>query len=81
MRITLPADVNQVDHTGYVWAHLSDAVEPGRVRPRAIVVAGDEVEPVMALVVDVEEGIVHLDVLCTPGQLIEELRHAGLLAP
>jgi hypothetical protein len=84
VRLTLPADVNQVDDTGYVWAFLSDADEPKRIRPGAIIVAGDQFEPFMALVVDVEDGpdgesIVHLDVLGVPDQLIDELRHAGLL--
>ncbi len=77
--VTLRADVNQVDDTGFVWAFLSEAYEPQRIWAGAIVVAGDEVELFMALVVDVEDGLVHLDVLCTPGQLIDELRHAGLL--
>ncbi len=83
--VTLPADVNQVDDSGYVWAFLSDAAEPGRVRPGAIIVAGDAVEPFLARVVDVVDGpgddsIVHLDVLGVPDQTIEELRHAGLLS-
>ena len=83
--VTLLADVNQVDDTGYVWAFLSDAAEPGRVRPGAIIVAGDAVEPFLARVVDIVDGpgddsIVHLDVLGVPDQAIEELRHAGLLS-
>jgi len=83
--VTLPADVNQIDDTGYVWAFLSDAAEPGRVRPGAIIVAGDPVEPFLARVVDVVDGpgddsVVHLDVLGVPDQTIEELRHAGLLS-
>ena len=82
--VTLPADVNQVDHTGFVWAFLGDAREPERVKPGAIIVAGDPVEPFLARVVDIVEGpgndsIVHLDVLGVPDQTIEELRHAGLL--
>ena len=82
--VTLPADVNQVDETGYVWAFLSEAAEPSRVRPGAIIVAGDSVEPFLARVVDVVDGpsgesIVHLDVLGVPDQTIEELRHSGLL--
>ena len=82
--VTLPADVNQVDDTGYVWAFLGDAAEPGRVRPGAIIVAGDALEPFLARVVDIIEGpgensVVHLDVLGIPDQAIEELRHAGLL--
>jgi hypothetical protein len=82
--VTLPADVNQVDDTGFVWAFLSSAGEPERVQPGAIIVAGDAVEPFLARVVDIVDGpgdssIVHLDVLGVPDQTIEELRHAGLL--
>jgi len=84
VRVTLPADVNQVDETGFVWAFLSDSAEPGRVSPGSIIVAGDAIEPFLASVVDVVEGpggdsIVHLDVLEVPDQTIDELRHAGLL--
>jgi len=82
--VTLPADVNQVDDTGYVWAFLSDAAAPNRVSVGSIIVAGDAVEPFLARVVDIvygpnSESIVHLDVLGVPDQTIEELRHAGLL--
>jgi len=82
--VTLPADVNQVDETGYVWAFLSEATEPGRVRPGALIVAGDAVEPFLARVVEVIDGpgddpIVHLDVVGVPDQAIDELRHAHLL--
>jgi len=84
VRVTLPADVNQVDETGYVWASLHDASEPERVVPGAIIVAGDSIEPFMARVVDVVDGsggdsIAHLDVLGVPDQIVDELRHAGLL--
>lgn len=82
--VTLPADVNQVDETGYVWAFLSDADEPDRVRPGALIVAGDSVEPFLARVVEVIDGpdnghIVHLDVVGVPEQAIAELRHARLI--
>lgn len=82
--VTLPADVNQVDETGYVWAFLSDSAEPARVSPGSIIVAGDSEEPFLARVIDVVDGpdgdsIVHLDVLGVPDQTIDELRHAGLL--
>ncbi|MCP3935942.1 MAG: hypothetical protein GY708_11295 [Actinomycetia bacterium] len=82
--VTLPADVNQVDETGWVWAFLSDADEPERVRPGSIIVAGDPVEPFLARVVEVIDGpggdsVVHLDVLGVPDQTIDELRRTGLL--
>jgi len=69
--VTLPADVNQVDETGYGWSFLNDSAEPTRVFPGAIIVAGDSVEPFLARVVDVvdgpgDESIVHLDVLGVP---------------
>lgn len=82
--VTLPADVNQVDETGYVWAFLEDAAEPDRVRPGALIVAGDAIEPFLARVVDLVGGpndtmIVHLDVVGVPDDAIDELRHARLL--
>ncbi len=84
VKVTIRADVNQVDETAFVWAFLSDSTEPGRVSPGSIIVAGDSEEPFLARVVDVVEGpdgdsIVHLDVLGVPDQTIDELRHAGLL--
>lgn len=82
--VTLPADVQQVDATGFVWAFLDDAAEPDRVRPGALIVAGDPVEPFLARVIDVVDGpngrsVVHLDVVGVPDQAIDELRHARLL--
>lgn len=83
VRVTLPADVNQVDDTGRVWTLLEDASKPERVVPGAVVVAGDSVEPFLAQVVDVLVGrsgtIVHLDVMGSPEDMIDELRHVGLL--
>jgi len=85
VNVTLPADVNQVDETGWVWTFLSEAAEPDRVRPGAIIVAGDQVEPFLARVVDIvdapgDDKVVHLDVIGVPDQTIDELRHAGLLS-
>jgi hypothetical protein len=82
--VTLPADVQQIDDTGYVWSFLNEATEPDRVQPGALIVAGDPIEPFLARVVDIIDGpdgrsIVHLDVLGIPDQAIDELRHARLL--
>ncbi len=70
--------------TGYVWSFLDEATDPDRVRPGALIVAGDPVELFLARVVDIIDGpnrrmIVHLDVLGIPDQAIDELRHARLL--
>jgi hypothetical protein len=82
--VSLPADVNQVDDTGYVWAFLDTAKEPERVRAGAVIVAGDETEPFLARVVDQMAGpggrsIVHLDVLGIPEEIADELRHARVI--
>lgn len=82
--VTLPADVQQIDDTGFVWSFLDAATESERVQPGALIVAGDPVEPFLARVIDIVEGpngrsIVHLDVLGIPDQAIDELRHARLL--
>jgi hypothetical protein len=82
--VTLPADAQQVDETGYVWAFLDTAEEPDRVQPGALIVAGDADEPILARVIDIVAGpddrsIVHLDIVGVPDQAIDELRHARLL--
>jgi hypothetical protein len=82
--VTLRADANQMDNTGYAWAFLDVANEPGRARPRAVIVAGDETEPVRARGVDQVDGpggrrVVHLDVLGVPEEVVDELRHAKVI--
>lgn len=77
--VALPADVQQVDETGFVWAFLDTAPEPARVNPGALIVAGDAAEPFLARVVDIVPGpgdrsIVHLDLVGLPDQLIDESR-------
>ena len=82
--VTLAADVQQIDQTGFVWAFLDEAAAPDRVVESALIVAGDSEEPFLARVVDIGDGpmgrsIVHLDVVGVPDQAIDELRHAHLL--
>ena len=81
--VTLPADVNRIDETGYVWAFLDRSRAPESVRPGAVIVAGDDDDPVMAEVVDIIEGpsgrqIVHLDVLGPAEAFAEALQVAGV---
>ncbi len=82
--VTLPADVNMVDETGWVWTFLHEASEPDRVYPGALIVAGDPIEPFLARVVDIVDGprdtkVVHLEVLGVPEAVVDEFRHARLL--
>ena len=83
-RVTLPADVHQIDATGYVWTFLDEADDPTRVTVGGVIVAGDSDDPFIARVVDIVVGnsgrsVVHLEVLGVPDQVIDELRHAKLL--
>ena len=83
-RVTLPADVHQIDATGYVWTFLDEADVQARVVIGGVIVAGDSEDPFLARVVDIVDGdsgrrIVHLEVIGVPDQVIEELRHANLL--
>jgi len=69
--VALPADVNQVDETGWVWAFLNDAPNADHVVPESVIVAGDPAEPFLAKVIDIVAGpgaeqIVHLDVVGVP---------------
>jgi hypothetical protein len=76
--VILPADVLQIDATGYVWTFLDRAAEPSRVVPGEVIAAGDDDEPFSARVVDIVDGpcgrqIVHLDVVrvLEPAQELE----------
>lgn len=82
--VTIAADVQMIDETGYVWTFLHEASDPNRVFPGALIVAGDPVEPFLARAVDIVDGprgtsVVHLDVLGVPEDMVDELRHARLL--
>jgi hypothetical protein len=73
--VDIAADLNAEDQTGYVWAFLDEARDPSIVSPGALVIAGDEDAPAVAVVVDPvphpNGTIVHLDVL--PGAIDEYL--------
>lgn len=65
--VDIVADLNTEDETGYVWTFLDEARDPALIVPGAVVVAGDEDAPAVAVVVDLTPHpngtIVHLDVL------------------
>ena len=85
VNVTIPADVQQIDQTGWVWTFLDEAAEPERVVVDAVIVAGDAEDPFLARVIEIVDGssgrkIVHLDVLGIPEQVVEELRHANVIS-
>lgn len=71
--IDLAADLNAEDDEGLGWSVLSDARDPSRVRPGAMLVAGNRHAAAVVRVVAVDEdGQVDFTVL--PGSL-EKNRH------
>ena len=38
IRVTLPADLHQIDETGFVWTFLDEANDPGRVIVHDVIV-------------------------------------------
>lgn len=48
--LDIPCDVQQVDAEGRPWAFLDEARDPARIQVGAIVVTGDEEDPVLARV-------------------------------
>ena len=48
--LDIPCDVQQVDSEGRPWAFLDEARDPDRIQVGAIVVTGDEQDPVLARV-------------------------------
>ncbi len=65
--MTSPATWQQIDSTGYVWTFLDEASDPARVTVGAIVLTGDDDDPVRARVVSLTDrptGVkVHLELL------------------
>ncbi len=58
--VDLVVDLNTMDETGLPWAFLEEAPHPDRVLPGAYVVAGSGAARAVALVVDIVDGIVHV---------------------
>jgi hypothetical protein len=64
LEIDLAADLNAEDDDGLGWTVLSDARDPSRVRPGAMLVAGNGQCKAVVLVVSVDDdGQVHFTVL------------------
>jgi hypothetical protein len=61
--IDLVIDLNTMDDTGLPWAFLDTAPNRERVVPGAYVIAGSGAAKAVALVVDVTDGLVHVQPL------------------
>lgn len=58
--LDLVVDLNTMDETGLPWAFLDEAPHPERVVAGAFVVAGSGEARAVARVVDIVDGIVHV---------------------
>ena len=56
----LVVDLNTMDETGLPWAFLDAAAHPERIVPGDYVIAGSGVARAVARVIDVVDGIVHV---------------------
>lgn len=85
VEVDIACDVQQEDETGHVWAFLDEARDRSRILEGAIVVSGDELDPVVARVVSLTARPggtkVHLEILPgDPLEYAEALRRAHLLS-
>jgi hypothetical protein len=72
-RIDLAADLNDEDDEGLGWSMLSEARDPGKVRPGVMLVAGNrQAQAVVRVVAVDDDGQVHFTVL--PGS-VDKNRH------
>jgi hypothetical protein len=71
--IDLTADLNAQDDDGLGWSTLADAANPSRVRPGAVLLAGNRHAQAVVRVVAVDDdGQVHFSIL--PGSVAKN-RH------
>jgi hypothetical protein len=78
-RIDLAADLNDEDDEGLGWSTLSEAHDPGRIRPGVMLVAGNrQAQAVVRVMAVDDDGQVHFTVL--PGS-VDKNRHLIGSAP
>jgi hypothetical protein len=58
--VDLPLDLNTMDETGLPWSYIDESERPERVVPGAYIVVGSGAARAVALVVDVKDGLVHV---------------------
>ena len=58
--VDLPVDLNSEDDTGLPWGFLDESRNPSKIFEGAWIIAGSSRTQVVAKVVDISEGIVHV---------------------
>jgi hypothetical protein len=61
--IDLPVDLNTMDDTGLPWAFVDQAIHPDRVVPGRHIIVGSGNARAVALVIDLVDGIAHVQPL------------------
>lgn len=64
--LDLVVDLNTMDESGLPWAFLDAAPDPGRIVPGTHIVVGSGKVRAVATVVDIVDGIVHVQPLRGP---------------
>jgi hypothetical protein len=72
--VDLPVDLNGEDDTGLPWGLLDESQNPSKITEGAWIIAGSSRTQVVAQVVDICDGVVHIRPL--PGSVAS---HRGLL--
>jgi hypothetical protein len=55
VRVDIPCDPTQIDHTGLPWTFLDEAARPDRIVEGAVVITGGAEDPVFARVASLTE--------------------------
>jgi hypothetical protein len=83
-RVDITADLNDEDHTRYLWTFLDEARDPAQVTPGALVVVGDEDTAAVCQVIDLMPAgggtIVHLKPLPGPVEDYDALARRALVS-
>lgn len=61
--VDLEVDLNTMDETGLPWAFLDEAPDPAKIAPGTRILVGAGNVRVVATVVDIDDGIVHVQPL------------------
>jgi hypothetical protein len=85
IEIDIPCDVQDEDELGMPYALLSEARDPSRIVPGAIVITADEEDPVFARVHSLtqqgDHTVVHLELLPgDPREYADALQRSHLLS-